>query len=168
MKPNEIHTLLDYNYWAFERIWGCIMQLSDEQFIEEIDYSTGSIRNIVVHMMSATHRWLKRLQGVETPPHLSFDEFDTLAKTKNKWDEMRSEVIIYVNSLTREGLDELIYWELPARGLSLESNRWEILLHVANHATDHRAQILALLHQHFHLGTVEQDFLFYLVERYQQ
>ena len=38
---------------------------------------------------------------------------------------------------------------------------WQILLHVVNHATDHRAQTLRLLDQ---LGapTFEQDFMLYL------
>jgi hypothetical protein len=48
MKPNEIKTIFDYNFWAFERVWGCISQISDEQFIEEFDYSTGSIRIVLI------------------------------------------------------------------------------------------------------------------------
>jgi uncharacterized damage-inducible protein DinB len=168
MKPIEIRTLFDYNDWAFERIWDCITHLSDEQFTEEIDYSTGSIRNIVVHMMSATQRWINRLQETEAAPHLSFEEFDTLIKTKTKWDEMSLMALDYVYSLSPKDLDETIHWDLPARGLQLDNHRWEILLHVANHATDHRAQILTLLHQHFHVETVEQDLLFYLVERSQK
>lgn len=53
MKPNKIKTLFNYDCWAFERVWDCISQLSEEQFVEEVDDSTGSIRNVVVHMMSA-------------------------------------------------------------------------------------------------------------------
>ena len=168
MKPNEIQTFFEYNYWAFERVWDCITQLSDKQFTEEIDYSTGSIRNIVIHIMSGARRWVKRLQGAEIPPHLSFEDFDTLANTKAKWDELRTEVLDYVNSLDQEQLDETTYWELPARGLQLDNPRWEIILHVVNHATDHRAQILAILHHHFHVKTVEQDMIFYLAERKSQ
>jgi uncharacterized damage-inducible protein DinB len=52
MKPNEIITIFDYNFWAFDRVWECIYQISDEQFVEEIDYSTGSIRNMIVHIMA--------------------------------------------------------------------------------------------------------------------
>jgi uncharacterized damage-inducible protein DinB len=38
---------------------------------------------------------------------------------------------------------------------------WQVLLHVANHATDHRAQILRVLHD---LGaeTTYQDYIFYV------
>ena len=51
MNPNEMRTIFDYNFWAFDRVWECVSQISNEQFVEEIDYSTGSIRNILVHVM---------------------------------------------------------------------------------------------------------------------
>src|SRR6266508_3228974 len=151
MKPNEIKTLFDYNFWAFNRVWECISRLSDEQFLEEIDYSTGSIRNIVVHIMSANRNWVSRLQGIEIPPRLAFEDFDVLSTTKAKWDELRSEFLNYLVSLNQDQLEGTVNWELPARGLKLSNLGWEILLHVANHATDHRAQILSILHYHFHV-----------------
>ena len=162
MKPNDIKTLFDYDCWAFERIWKCISHLSDAQFVEEIDYSTGSIRNIVVHMMSACRNWMSRLQGTSIPPRLVFEDLDTQAKIKATWDEVQRESLAYVNSLNEEQLDEIIPWELPVRGLKLSNLRWEILMHVINHGTDHRAQILAILHDHFHANTVEQDLIIYL------
>ncbi|HLF73961.1 MAG TPA: DinB family protein [Anaerolineales bacterium] len=165
MRTNEIKTIFEYNFWAFDRVWKCISQISDDQFVEEIDYSTGSIRDIVVHMMSATRRWVGRLQGTEVPPHLAFEDFDTLSKTKTKWDELRKEFLSYADSVSQKQLDDMVHWELPARELKLDSPRWEILLHLANHATDYRAQILAILHHHFHVKTVEQDMILYLAEQ---
>ena len=164
MKPNEIKTLFDYNFWAFDKVWSCVMRLTDEQFVQELGYSRGSIRNQVVHMMSATRRWIARLNGSEMVSHLAFDDFATRAATKARWDNLRAETMMYISSLTEADLDGIIFWQLPDRGMSAENTRWEILLHVANHATDHRAQILAMLNQHFGIETVEQDLLFYLLE----
>ena len=164
MKTNEIRTIFDYNFWAFERVWECICQISEEQFIQPIDYSTGSIRNIVAHIMSANRNWMGRLQDAEMSPRLVYEDFISLPQTKAKWDELRQEFQNYLDSLTEDQLEETVNWELPARGLRSDNPRWE-LLHLANHATDHRAQILAILHQHFHVQTVEQDMIFYLAER---
>jgi len=164
MKPNEIRTVFEYGYWAFDKVWECVMQLNDEQFVQELDYSRGSIRNQVIHMMSATRRWILRLNGSEIVPHLEFKDFPTRAVTRAKWDELRAEAMTYISSLTESDLDGKVTWELPDRGLRAENTRWEILLHVANHATDHRAQILAMLNQHFGIQTPEQDMLFYLLE----
>ena len=164
MKPNEIRTVYEYSYWAFEKVWDCVMQLSDDQFVQELGYSRGSIRHQVVHMMSATQRWIIRLKQEPMQPHLAFKDFNTRVAAKSKWDELRTEAMAYVNSLSEADLDAVIPWELPARDMAAENPRWEILLHATNHATDHRAQILAMLNQHFGIDTPEQDMLFYLLE----
>lgn len=164
MRPNEIRTVFEYSYWAFDKVWNCVLKLNDAQFMEELDYSRGSIRNQVIHMMSATRRWILRMNGGEMVPHLAFDDYATRAATKARWDELRAEAMSYISSLTEADLDGKITWQLPDRGMSADNARWEILLHVANHATDHRAQILAMINQHFGIETMEQDLLFYLLE----
>jgi uncharacterized damage-inducible protein DinB len=164
MEIKEIKTIFDYNFWAFERVWECICQLSEDQFVEQIDYSTGSIRNIVVHMMSANRNWMGRLSDTDMP-RLVYEEYISLSQTKAKWDEQRIEFMNYLYPLTQKQLNEIVDWELPARGLKCKNPRWEILLHLVNHGTDHRAQILALLHRHFHIDTIEQDMIFYLAGR---
>lgn len=164
MNPDSIRRLYGYSYWASERVWACIMQLTDAQFTEDTGYSSGSIRNHVVHMMSAEQRWMQRLQGEEITPLLAFDDYPTREAAKARWDTVKAEILDYIHSLDQKQLDEPIHWEVQSRNMSYTHHRWELLLHVANHATDHRAQILALLNQHFNIQTVEQDMLFYLIE----
>jgi uncharacterized damage-inducible protein DinB len=168
MTPEAVRKLFDYTYWAFERVWDCVVQLTDEQFTQDIGYSFGSIRNLVVHLMSSHHRWMKRLQGVEIPPHLAFEEYATRAATRAKWDKAKSEFINYVYSLDQTQLDEKVHYEIAGRGIRSDDYRWELLMHLANHATDHRAQILAILHHHFGVKTVEQDLIFYLWEEHEK
>lgn len=164
MTPESLARLFDYNYWAFERVWACIEPLTDEQFVQPLGYSRGSIRDQVVHLMSATRRWMERLQLKEASPHLAFEDFTSKAAVKTMWDQMQGEVLNYIESLDQAQLDEVIRWEISSRALISHSPRWELLLHVANHGTDHRAQILAMLHEHFRVATVEQDMVLYLVE----
>lgn len=167
MKSNEIITIFDYNFWAFDRVWECISQISDEQFVREIDYSTGSIRNIVVHVMSGNRVWMSVLKGIEFPPRMTFGDFDTLSKAKAKWDKLQKEFLDHLNSFDQDQLDETVEWELLSQELKSTNPRWEILLHLANHGTDHCSQILAILDHHFHVKTVEQDMIYYLAERNQ-
>jgi uncharacterized damage-inducible protein DinB len=164
MTPTSIRRLFDYSYWAFERVWDCIMDLSDAQFTKDIDYSVGSIRNHVVHMMSLDLRWIRRVQGTTVPPLMPFEIFNTRADAKAKWDDIKDEVLTYVYSLDQAGLDEPVRYEIRTSLLGLQRGRWELLLHVANHGTDHRAQLLAMLHTHFGVKTVEQDLIFYLMD----
>ncbi len=163
MNPEAIRILFGYAAWAGERLWPLILSLSPEQFTRELSYSRGSIRNQVVHVMSAERRWMQRLQPAELSPHLRFEAYPTPEAAHRQWQATQTEVLGYVGSLGQAELDEVVPATLPDRGLSFALPRWQVLLHVANHATDHRAQILATLNEHFGLPTEEQDLLFYLV-----
>ncbi len=164
MNPKAIQSLFTYHYWASERMWHGVMQLTETQFIQPIEYSSGAIRNHIVHLMNSTRRWMKRLQRTAVPAHIPSDAFPTPRAAKSTWDELRTETMDYIHTLTQDHLEEIVAWEIPGRGLRHRNPRWEILLHVINHATDHRAQVLTLLNHLFHLETLEQDFLFYLLE----
>ena len=168
MKVDELRTLFDYYYWAFDRVWECASQISDEQFVQDIDYSTGSIRHIMVHVMSGNRSWMSVLRGTEFPSRLVLEDFGTLVKTKAKWNELRAEFLANLDCFDQEQLDGTIDWELFSHNMKATNFRWEILLHLANHGTDHRAQILAILHHHFHVKTVEQDMMIYFAERTQK
>ena len=164
MTPDTIRILFGYTYWAFEIVWERIEQLTDAQFTSDTGYSRGPIRNQVIHLISSHRRWMQRLQGVPVSPHLAYEDFPTRAGVKALWDEARDEFMAYITALDQAQLAERVAYAFPERGIAAESRRWELLLHIANHATDHRAQILAILATHFSIETPEQDLLFYLLE----
>ena len=140
------------------------MQLTDEQFTQDVGYSFGSVRHQVVHIMSATQRWIDRFNFGEARAHLNFEDYPTRALAKAKWDEMKVDALAYIYALDQAQLDRVVEWELPTRKIKSAQHLWEMLLHIANHAADHRTQILATLHFKFRIQTPEQDMLFYLVE----
>lgn len=161
MNTDYIRTIFDYNLWTHDRVWDCIMQLSDEQFVQEFDYSTGSIRNHVVHVMSTDDRWLARVAGIELPARLNAADFSTRAAARARWDAIQANNRAFVQSLTETDLDRVVTYDLPHRGGIKHDTVWQIIAHVVNHGTDHRSQILSLLYR---LGapTIEQDLMMYL------
>jgi uncharacterized damage-inducible protein DinB len=165
MTPESIQTLFEYHYWASDRVWACIDALTDEQFVYPLDYSMGSIRHHIVHLMSGTRRWIQRIQHVAITPHLEFDDFPTKALARQQWDSLRDETLRSIHTLDQVHLNAAIRWTIPTRNIEQSTPVWALLLHVVNHATDHRAQILTLLHHHFGVETVEQDMIFYLAEQ---
>jgi uncharacterized damage-inducible protein DinB len=48
----------------------------------------------------------------------------------------------------------------PLEGEDKELRVWQVLLHVVNHGTDHRAQILRLLND-LGVKTISQDYIFF-------
>lgn len=164
MTPEAIRELFNYSAWAFERVWACILRLSDEQFVQGISGTEWSIRHHVVHLASSITRVLARAEGTEPPPNLAFEDYPTPALARAKWDENQLVLDNYLGSLDHARLDEVAEWTIAARGIHYACPRWELLLHLANHATDHRAQILTLLRHEFGVPTVEQDMILYMGE----
>jgi len=165
MTPESIRTLFDYSGWAFERVWACVLQLTDDQFVQPIAAGEWSIRDHSVHLSGSMIRIMARSQAVEPPPQLAFEDYPTPASARAKWDETHAVLLEYIGSLDQSQFDEVVEWAIPTRGIRCACPRWAILLHLANHATDHHAQILTLLRREFGIATVEQDLILYLVER---
>lgn len=161
----SIKDMYEYIYWAFDLIWPYIDKLSDDQFVKDLGYSLGSIRNQIVHLISSHQRWLYRLQYIDPPPHLDFEEYPTKITARIAWDAAKSEMLGFVSALDQDDLNEKITYEIQSRSIQTSNHRWEILLHLFNHATDHRSQILTLLNTKFLIDTPEQDYIFYLWEK---
>lgn len=162
MDAKKIETLLDYHYGVFEAVWVCVNRLNARQFVAESDYSLGSVRNHLVHCMNVDDRWIARLKGLAPPARLAPADFPDQAAARLKWERIQEGVLQSARSMTDVALNESIWVELPDRFPEARRfNRWEILLHIVNHGTDHRAQILLRLHQ-LSANTFEQDFILHL------
>ena len=153
-----IRTQFDYNYALYRRLWDSIAILSDEQFVLDVDYSHGSIRNQMMHVTMVDKRWLLGLQ--EHPDARGFSlnpsDYPTRESVRALWDGVSKEVIDYVAALDEAGLTR------TPRGMS--GPEWQVLIHMANHGTDHRAQILRALHD-FGAPTFDQDLILHLWNR---
>lgn len=159
MNPQQVRTLFDYHYASFDRIRSCAAALSQEQFVAGSSYSVGSVRNQLAHCLMVDIRWLARLN--RRPPEMEYADFPDQATLWREWEKVRDQVVAYVNRLSVEELDEVVDLDFPERGGLRRSHRWQILLHMVNHGTDHRAQILALLAS-FGAATFEQDLILHL------
>jgi uncharacterized damage-inducible protein DinB len=153
MQPDAFRSLFAYHLSANRLLWDrCIVPLADEPFRRKTPYSLGSIRNQVVHMMNMEDRWFSALRGEDIPGILNPVYFGTAATVRARWDVVEVKVREYLS-----GLDEA---ELE-RPFDQRAAVWQVLFHVLNHGTDHRAQTLAILAQ---LGSpgFAQDYYLYL------
>ncbi|MCY4145205.1 MAG: hypothetical protein OXE95_09145 [Chloroflexi bacterium] len=161
MNASAIKTLFDYHYAMYDRVWDIAQELSPQQFVAENDYSLRSLRNQLLHVIEVDNRWLARLQCLPLPDFLHESDFLDQAALRSTWVSIRADVLAYTGALTDTDMEEVVELDFSHRGGRHHSRRWQILLHVVNHGTDHRAQILALLHE---LGapTFEQDLILHL------
>lgn len=160
MNTESIKALYDYHYGMWDKVWDCVLELTEEQFVEESDYSWKSVRNHLVHAISTDNRWIARIQNIALPDRLEPIDYPNYDILREKWNEIRAQVESYVNSISDDELKEIITVDLSHRNAHFQHKRWEILAHVANHGTDHRAQVLVRLHE-LGVATIEQDMIIY-------
>lgn len=158
MNSEAIRHFYNYHFAENRHLWEkYVMSLSDEQFTQEFNYSLGSVRNQVVHLMSVDDTWFKGLQGLEIPEPLNPAEWPNRPAIREQWDKVEEMIRGYLATLQDETLFSKPFPEGEDEHLIL----WQVLLHVVNHGTDHRAQLLRLLHD-LGVKTTSQDYIFYV------
>jgi uncharacterized damage-inducible protein DinB len=137
-----------------------ILPLSYAQFTRDVDYSHGSVRDQIVHLIGADEVWFCELRGVIPSEPLPPADFDDREIIRAHWDSIERSMRDYLAGLRDDMLfDKPI--EEPEEDQALIV--WQVLLHVVNHGTDHRAQILRILHD-FGIKTTSQDYIFYVFD----
>jgi uncharacterized damage-inducible protein DinB len=148
MNKAEILMLFDYSAWANRRILDAAEGLSPEQFTAPAGLDYGSLRGTLVHILSAETTWRKRCQeGISPSSPLVEDAFPTLAILRGRWMEAERAMAAFLASLTDEDLQRIIHYR-TTKGAPYENPLWQLLLHVVNHGTQHRAEAAITLTQH--------------------
>jgi uncharacterized damage-inducible protein DinB len=161
MNADAFRHFYNYHFHENRKLWDSyIIPLSFEQFTQHSDYSHGSVRDQVVHMISADDVWFSQLRGAvdstEFPP-VDFDDRDLI---RTHWDR--------IEGMMRETLenlrDDMLFTKpFPDHEEDHVLTMWQTLLHVVNHGTDHRAQLLRQLSD-LGVKTAYQDYIFYTYE----
>lgn len=160
---DQIRTLYAYHIALHRRAWDSIMTLSDAQFVQDVPYSIGSLRNHAVHLASVEQRWFSRIMGDPLPDRLVYTDYPTREAARTAWDTTEARIIAALESLTDADLPRTVDYVVRRvdpveRTIAATSAVWQILVHVVNHATDHRAQMLRILHESG-APTFEQDIM---------
>jgi uncharacterized damage-inducible protein DinB len=158
MNAQAFRDFYNYDFAENRKIWdSAAAQLSYAQFTQHVGYSHGSVREQIVHLMVVDDAWFSELRGVapaEPPPPADGDD---RAALRARWDEIEQGMRGYLAGLRDEMLFTTPITE-PEEDKDLIV--WQVLLHVANHGTDHRAQLLRQLSD-LGVKTTSQDYIFY-------
>lgn len=163
MTPEIFQDIYAYNFWADRQVWACLEALSEEQF-NQASEGQDSLHDAAVHTMGVEHWWLVFI-ATGRLWFLEESEYPTRASIRSMWDRIEENVMKFLSTITDQDLQCEVRPEFWAEGRK-PIPVWQALFQVANHSTDHRAQILAHVRE---LGgkTIEQDYLGYLVEKKQ-
>ncbi len=157
MNANAFRHFYEYHFSENRTIWDAyITSLSHEQFTQTTAYSHGSVREQLIHLMNVDEAWFSGLRNVEMLESFAATDLDDRAAIRARWDTIEQNMRDYLATLRDEMLFEKPFAEGEDKNLIL----WQVLLQVANHGTDHRAQMLSLLNG-LGVKTGPQDYIFY-------
>lgn len=160
MNADAFRHLYSYHFAENRKMWNAwIMPLSQEQFTQHIGYSIGSVRNHAVHLMSVDDTWFSGLRGDEIPEWLEPADFEDRKVIREYWDAVEQKMRGYLAALR----DDMLFAKPFPEGEDENLIVWQVLLHVVNHGTDHRAQMLRLLND-LGVRTGPQDYIFYVYD----
>ena len=163
MTVDELERLYDYNYWANRKVFPVVSQLSTEQFTQDVAGSYGSVRNTLVHMLSAEWGWLDRCGGAKRGPALKPEDYPDAQTLIDRWNVVEGCVRQFLSTLKDEDLTRVIEFTNP-RGEKRSGVIGPLLQHGVIHAVHHRGQVALLLRT---LGYAPGNFdvLFYDAEK---
>src|SRR5712691_4116017 len=150
--------LLEYTVWANHRVMRVAATLAPDDFKRDLGSSHGGVRGTLTHMMGAEWIWLERFKGVSPTRGLDESEFDDVV-LRDRWTLIEQHRADWFRSLREQDTTAPVAFRTLV-GAAFEAPLWELLQHVANHASYHRGQVVTLLRQ---LGarTVTTDMLFW-------
>ena len=146
MTIDDIRTLLDYHYWARDRLLAAVEAISDEQRTRDMGSSFRSIHETLVHLVAAEWAWHSRWHGVSPTSLGQAGEFPDFATIRARWADLEQQVREYIDVAGAEGLDRVYDYKSLA-GAAGRSPLWQMVQHVVNHASYHRGQVTTMLRQ---------------------
>src|SRR6476620_8564666 len=99
MNFHELQMLLDYHYWARDRLLEAVAPLTSEQLIADRGNSFPSIHATIVHLYGADWIWLSRWEGVSPTALPSASGFPDLAAVRAAWLEVETRLRAFVARL---------------------------------------------------------------------
>jgi uncharacterized damage-inducible protein DinB len=139
--------LYQYNAWANKRVIGALIrqQVNDEKIL-----------SLLGHVVAAQFLWLHRIKGLPAPDvklwgNYSLDQLVTMAETAGKqWLEFVESTDNFDREMTYRNYVNEPY----------TNNVENIMIHLVNHSSYHRAQIAMLLRQKGY-EPINTDFITY-------
>lgn len=159
MLLDVIRSLYHYNVWANHRILTAASELAPEHFLAQIGSSYSSIRDTLIHIMSAEWIWLSRWKGISPGAMFEANDFPLSESIQTRWEAIEAENQQFIDQLNPTQLAEVVSY-VNTSGEKWAYPLWQQMIHQVNHATQHRSEIAAVL-TNFGCSPGDMDFLVY-------
>src|SRR5664279_2765945 len=114
MRVYDLERLYDYSYWANRKLFGVMSQLTPEQFTQSVAGSYESVRNTLVHVLSAEWGWLDRCGGPARGERLKAEDFPTVESLVDAWNRVERYMREFLSGLEDADLARVIVFAIGA------------------------------------------------------
>jgi uncharacterized damage-inducible protein DinB len=137
VEADEIRSLFAYDRWATRRVLAVLDGLDSAEWSRSHVVGDRGLGGILVHHLGASQRWRIGLetQGADEGPEPELEPLPTIDELRDRWQAEWVAVDAWLPTLT-DGLVQYVHEGVPV---------WQMLVHVVNHGTQHRAEAAALL-----------------------
>lgn len=146
MDVATLRELYGFNSWANSRILAAVAGVPPADFLRDLRTSHRSIRDTLVHVLSAEWIWLERWKGSSPPAMLAPEDFPEVDAIRTRWGAVERDRDAFMASLSEDRLKEPLSY-VNLKGERFTYPLWQQMFHVVNHGSYHRGQITTLLRQ---------------------
>lgn len=144
MNKQDMLLLYKYNQWANARILNATANVSQEEYLAPASFPYGGLRGTLVHTLFAEWVWRQRWEGTSPTKRFLPEDFPTFESLRTRWAEEDQALISFVESLTDEKLERKFKYN-STDSQPHERILWQVMAHMVNHGTQHRAETAAIL-----------------------
>jgi uncharacterized damage-inducible protein DinB len=162
MTADEARTHLRYSGWASRKALDAALALPPEDQIKPMGVSHESVLGTLRHIYMADRIWYKRTVDPELSMPATVSETPSADVLTGDWQDLQRRWEAWADSLTDADMSRVVSFKMM-NGTPAEAPAVHIVLHLVNHATLHRGQVVGMLRQ---LGVKPPvtDLIFYLRE----
>jgi uncharacterized damage-inducible protein DinB len=132
---DEVRFLFGYDRWATRRVLAALDGVEPAVWGRTGVVGERGLGSILIHHLGASERWRHAFQETGQSPSPEDEPLPTIEWLRDAWDEEWLAVDAWLEAMT-EGFVAYIHEGVPV---------WQMLVHVVNHGTQHRAEAAALL-----------------------
>src|SRR5262245_48955671 len=137
MRADEVRFLFAYDRWATRNVLDALGDLDWAVWARSDVVGERGLGSILVHHLGSSQRWRIVFEARGTPEGVrpELEPLPTIDELRARWEAEWAEVDVWLQTLTDASVANV------REGVPV----WQLLVHVVNHGTQHRAEAAALL-----------------------
>jgi uncharacterized damage-inducible protein DinB len=132
---------LRYSAWASRKLVDAVLVLPDGVVEKPVGISHGSLLGTLAHILWADWLWFTRVVEPMEQPGSTREALETI------WPGLQDRWVAWAERASDAEMQRVVEYKSILDGRMARTPAWQIVLHVVNHATLHRGQVMGMLRQ---------------------